>query len=65
MRSLSKKYGRNTSFGYKWEYDNLEENKNTHEYWKDIPVELTNGINGYKISNYGRVKNHNGAKCSN
>lgn len=57
---MSKKYGRNTSFGYKWEYDNLEENKNTHEYWKDIPVELTNGINGYKISNYGRVKNHKG-----
>lgn len=48
------------AFGYKWEYDNSNENKYEQEEWKDIPCEIVNGINGYKISNYGRVKNHKG-----
>jgi hypothetical protein len=55
-----KKYGRNTSFGYKWEYCNENENKYIDEEWKDIPSDIIKGINGYKISNYGRVKNHKG-----
>lgn len=51
---------RPTSFGYKWEYCNECENKYYDEEWKDIPCEIINGIKGYKISNYGRVKNHKG-----
>ena len=55
-----KRYGRNTTFGYKWEYDNSNENKYENEIWKDVPSDIVNGIIGYKISNYGRVKNHKG-----
>ena len=55
-----KKYQRNTAFGYKWEYDNKNDNIYNDEEWKDIPSEIINGVNGYKISNYGRVKNHKG-----
>ena len=49
-----------TTFGYKWEYCNECENKYDNEEWKDIPCEIINGIKGYKISNYSRVKNHRG-----
>lgn len=49
-----------TTFGYKWEYCNECDNKYDNEEWKDIPCEIINGIKGYKISNYGRVKNHRG-----
>ena len=55
-----KHYGRNTAFGYKWEYNVENENKYENEEGKDIPSEIINGVNGYKISNYGRVKNHKG-----
>ena len=55
-----KKFQRNTAFGYKWEYDNTHDNKYDNKQWKDIPSEIINGVNGYKISNYGRVKNHKG-----
>lgn len=55
-----KKYGRKTTFGYNWEYCNKNENKYLDEEWKDIPSEIVNGIDGYKISNRGRVKNHYG-----
>lgn len=48
------------AFGYKWEYDNKHNNIYADEEWKDIPSEIVNGVNGYKISNYGRVKNHKG-----
>lgn len=51
---------RSTTFGYKWEYCNECENKYDNEEWKDIPCEIINGIKGYKISNYARVKNHRG-----
>jgi hypothetical protein len=51
---------RNTAFGYKWKYDDTNENKYNDEEWKEIPCEIVDGINGYKISNYGRVKNHKG-----
>ena len=51
---------RQTTFGYKWEYCDECENKYNDEEWKDIQCEIINGIKGYKISNYGRVKNHKG-----
>jgi hypothetical protein len=51
---------RPTTFGYKWEYCNECENKYDDEEWKDIPSDIINGAKGYKISNYGRVKNHKG-----
>lgn len=51
---------RNHTFGYKWEYCNECENKNVDEEWKDIPSDFIDGIKGYRISNYGRVKNHKG-----
>ena len=54
-----KKYGRNTSFGFKWEY--CDENiKFDDEEWRDIPCDIINGVKGYKITNYGRLKNHKG-----
>jgi hypothetical protein len=49
-----------TTFGYKWEYCNDCENKYDDEEWKDIPIDIINGQKGYKISKYGRVKNHKG-----
>jgi hypothetical protein len=55
-----KHYGRNTAFGYKWEYDISNKNKYVKEIWRDIPSVIVNNIEGYKISNYGRVKNHKG-----
>lgn len=51
---------RHTTFGYKWEYCNENENKYENEEWKIIPSIYINNIEGYKISNYGRVKNHKG-----
>jgi len=51
---------RNTTFGYKWKYDDFKENKYDDEEWKDIPIDIIKGTKGYKISNYGRVKNHKG-----
>lgn len=56
----NKEYIRKTAFGYKWEYSNEFENKYDDEEWRDIPCEIINGTKGYKISNYGRVKNHKG-----
>lgn len=51
---------RPVTFGYKWAYCDEGENKYNDEEWKDIPCEIINGTKGYKISNYGRVKNHKG-----
>jgi len=51
---------RQTTFGYKWEYCKENEKKYHDEEWKDIPSEIIRGTQGYKISNYGRVKNHKG-----
>ena len=51
---------RNTAFGYKWKYDDTNDNKYNDEEWEEIPCEIVDGIKGYKISNYGRVKNHKG-----
>jgi len=51
---------RTIAFGYKWEYDNKNDNIYDNEIWKDIPKEIIDGTEGYKISNYGRVKNHKG-----
>jgi len=55
-----KRKDRKTAYGYKWEYDDSSEYKYLNEEWKDIPCEIVEGIKGYKISNYGRVKNHKG-----
>ncbi len=49
-----------TAFGYKWEYDNSNENKYENEEWRDIPSDIIDGTKGYKISNYGRLKNSTG-----
>jgi len=51
---------RQNTFGYKWKYCDEYENKYNDEEWKVIPCEIINGTKGYKISNYGRVKNHKG-----
>ena len=55
-----KRKDRKTAYGYKWEYDDSNENKYPNEEWKGIPCEILEGIKGYKISNCGRVKNHKG-----
>ncbi len=49
-----------SAFGYKWQYDNSDEKKYDDEEWKDIPSHFIDGTKGYKISNYGRVKNSKG-----
>lgn len=49
-----------TTFGYKWKYCDDCENKYEDEAWKDIPSDIIKGTSGYKISNYGRIKNHKG-----
>jgi hypothetical protein len=51
---------RKSSMGFKWEYDNSDEEKYTDEVWKDIPSDIVDGIIGYKISNYARIRNHKG-----
>lgn len=51
---------REITYGYKWCYDTTNEDKYENEYWKPIPKELINNIEGYYISSFGRVKNHKG-----
>jgi len=48
------------AFGYKWQYCNECENKYDDEEWRDIPSDIINDVKGYKVSNYGRVRNHKG-----
>lgn len=43
-----------TAFGYMQEY----EKKYRDEKWKNVPSEIINRINKYKIFNYGRIENH-------
>jgi hypothetical protein len=45
-----------TSYGYKWKYDDKNDNKYKDEIWKNIPENLINETKEYKISNYGRIK---------
>jgi hypothetical protein len=53
-------YERKTAYGFKWEYDNNDTDKNiSNEIWKEIPYTLVN-FKGYSISTYGRVKNNKG-----
>jgi hypothetical protein len=52
------KNGKNiTAYGYKWEYDEIIVD---NEEWRDINPEIIDGVEGYKISNCGRLKNHKG-----
>jgi hypothetical protein len=51
---------RKIAFGYKWKYCDENENKYKDEVWKDIPDHYIRGTIGYKISNYGRIRNHKG-----
>ena len=47
-----------TAYGFKWSFmDNIIINT---EIWADLLPELVNGVKGYKISNYGRIKGKNG-----
>jgi hypothetical protein len=47
-----------TGYGFKWKYH--VENDIDDEIWKDIPPEYIKGVEGYKVSNYGKIKNHRG-----
>lgn len=58
--SKNKEYQRKTAYGYKWCYDEETKYKYVDEEWKNIPSNIVNGTNGYKISNYARVMNHKG-----
>ena len=40
-------------YGFSWE---LDESDYKDEIWKEIPKEFLNGLENYKISNYGRLK---------
>jgi len=51
---------KSTAFGYKWKYDDEDENKYENEIWKKIPLDVSNNLKGYEASNYGRVKNPKG-----
>lgn len=51
---------RKIAFGYKWIYDTENENIFENEIWKDIPKEFVNESIGYKVSNFGRIRNNKG-----
>jgi len=51
---------RNQSYGYKWEYDDRDDEKFKDEIWKSIPKELIDNKEGFYISTYGRLKNKTG-----
>jgi hypothetical protein len=50
----------NTSFGYKWK--TYEDDIDKNEIWKQIPLHLTNNVEHYYISNYGKIKIKNRIK---
>jgi hypothetical protein len=50
----------NTSFGYKWRL--YEDDIDKNEIWKQIPLQLTNNIEHYYISNFGKIKIKNKIK---
>ena len=58
--SKYKEYQRKTAYGYKWIYDDSDQNIYDDEIWKDIPPSLIHETKNYKISSYGRVRNHKG-----
>ncbi len=58
--SKNKSYERKTAYGFKWIYDDQDNEIYSDEEWRDIPQELVNGTTNYKISNYSRVKNSKG-----
>jgi hypothetical protein len=49
-----------SAYGYKWKYCIENENKYQDEKWIDIPSELINGSKDFKVSDFGRVRNHKG-----
>jgi hypothetical protein len=56
---INKYYERKTAYGFKWKYDNIDENIFKNEIWKEIPFDLVD-CKGYSISSYGRVRNNKG-----
>ena len=50
-----------TAYGYKWKYEENNNDTFEDEIWKEIPQELIK-INDYFISNYGRIKYNNEIK---
>lgn len=54
--------GKNKSaYGYKWQYEENNNDTFEHEIWKEIPQELIK-IKDYFVSNYGRIKYDNKIK---
>lgn len=51
---------RKTAYGYIWKYDISNEVKYNNEEWKNIPKEIIDNNEGYKISNMGRLKSDKG-----
>jgi hypothetical protein len=47
---------RQIAYGFKWQYDTSEHNKYDDEEWRDLPEYFLNGVSGYQVSNYGRIK---------
>ena len=52
-------YERKTAYGFKWEYDNENEDVFEDEIWKELAFDLVN-FEGYFVSSYGRVRNNKG-----
>jgi hypothetical protein len=46
-----------TTYGFKWKYKELQTLDN--EEWRPVPPDIVKGIEGYKVSNLGRIKNAN------
>jgi hypothetical protein len=59
---INNKINCNTSFGYKWTLH--KNNTDENEIWKQIPIHLTNNVEHYYISNYGKIKNKNKIKTN-
>lgn len=48
-----------TAFGYKWEYD-MDDEQLDGECWREVPAGLVRGVEGYFVSDQGRIRNHSG-----
>lgn len=57
---INSKINCNTSFGYKWRL--YEDAIDESEFWKQIPLQLTNNVEHYYISNLGKIKIKNRIK---
>ncbi len=52
-------YVQKSAFGYRWQYDR-DNDQLEGECWKRVPADFLRGVEGYSVSDQGRIKNHRG-----